>query len=48
MLFTETHRIEVSRYIEDIVDIAQISIYWYRIDTLDVGFSIYQYRISDK
>jgi len=48
MLFTETYRIEVSRYIEDIVDIAQISIYWYRIDTLDVSFSIYQYHISDK
>jgi len=37
--------IEVGRYVENIV------VRWYigiGIGTLDIGFSIYQYRISDK
>jgi len=40
--------VEVGRYIENIVDISPISIYRYRIGTLDIGFSIYRYRIGDK
>ena len=43
-------KVEVGRYIADIADISPISIYRYRyrIGTLDIGFSIYRYRIGDK
>ena len=42
--------IEVGRYIENIVDISPISIYWYRyrMGTLDIDFLIHQYCIGEK
>ena len=47
---TWTYRcaVEVGRYIKNIVDISSISIYRYRIGTLNIGFSICRYRIVDK
>ena len=44
------YTLEVDRYIENNIDISPISVHQYRysISTLDTGFSINRYRISDK
>ena len=42
------YRLEVGQYIENIVDISPISIYRYRIGTVDIDFFRYIYIVSVK